>query len=655
MPPRRATRAATSTPTRALSASRAPPQGNTPGRTTALESTPLPDVEAEQSFAYGSSNTKLLPQKLVAQKKTSIEQMAKDLEIDIAQAQRNFQAQRDVAGQYGVTPADARAARAARRSSDRQSRESSVESDHTPVPKPSRRAKGLSSNQTEKWLQDIPEESSPPEGAGGQDEADDEAESSFDSDSHHSLSRHTPSPPPPPACAEQSTMPHFNRFDQTYDRERGFHVQGAAQPPADTWDRFLGYTADVRNSSLTLWARTRRYLHNYTFDQFNNHCAKVVVVLSWLAGLFLIGLLILSIGCDWYCETPWSLQPSRAWHHGVNNICRFSSVERWSGGNTTEADTPATRASALKIARLQRTINSQKELVQDLQAKQSVTSAVINEIKERQLELLQHQSDLQSRLADPQAAQVTASAQPSNLPLHSSLSPILKRINYASPSLGAVIVPHLTSPTKTKHFPFYQRLVLGSAGLKKYQSRPPVEALKPWAEHGDCWCAASTKQPNDPADVEMDGNEGRYTQLGVYLSHDIFPDEIVIEHLPLETTPSPNSAPKDIEIWGEFSHLPPLDFSALMMGPHPIKELQWHPPMALLGRFRYDAVANEKEGKYLQTFRLDVNQGNRDEHWVKKLVLRVNSNWGGDNTCLYRVRVHGVPVQAHPGIVVQEN
>jgi hypothetical protein len=40
---------------------------------------------------------------------------------------------------------------------------------------------------------------------------------------------------------------------------------------------------------------------------------------------------------------------------------------------------------------------------------------------------------------------------------------------------------------------------------------------------------------------------------------------------------------------------------------------------------------------------------------VKKLVLRVNSNWGGDNTCLYRVRVHGVPVQAHPGIVVEEN
>lgn len=642
MPPRRSTRAATSTPTRAST------RALTPGRTTALESTPLPDVEAEQSFAYGSSNAKLLPLQLVARRKMTIEQMAETLDAGIIEAERNFQVQREQADQYGMTSSDARAARAARRSSERESRASSVESDQTPVPKASRRRKGQSADQTQHWLQDIQEERNPQEEADAQEEDESLPDPSNETELHHTHSRVTLTPPPPPSRFEQSSMPDVNRFDQTYTLERDLHAQGTIHPPTHVWGQLLRYLTEVRDFFLVLWDRTWWYIHEYTFSDLVKLGCKVLLTASILLGFFLYTLMMARRVCEWYCETPWSTNPTRAWHHRVNEICRYSTADGYAGGITAEANVPASPASAFQIATLQRMVKHQEKIVHDMQARQSVTSATIDELTERQSELLKHQSELQSSLADAKAAQATSSKRsPNDSPKALTLSPIFKRINYASRGLGAIIDPYLTSPTKTKHFPFYQRLLLGSAGIKKYQSRPPVEALKPWTEVGDCWCAAAAKRPNEE---HMDGTDGRFVQLGILLGHDIFPDEVVIEHLPLKTTPSPGSAPKDIEVWGDFSHLNKAQFAALQMGPHALQHIEWYPQLGLLGRIRYDAVANE-EGQFLQIFRLDFNQNHMDEYWMKKVVFRINSNWGAENTCLYRVRVHGVPVHPHPEIM----
>lgn len=657
MPARRTTRAASSTPARTLpSAARTPTQGNTPGRTTALESTPLPNIEAEQSFAYGSSMTKLLPQQLVARKKMTIEQMAETLDAGILQAERNFLAQRAEAEQYGMSAADARAARARRRSSDRESREDSLESDQTPVPEHSRRQTSLSKDKAEQWLQDIPEETN------SQEEADDQEETSSPNEGVaqqqvHSqvISDRITLSPQPPTHVEGSSMPEVTHFDQTYSQERRLDAQTTNQPPADAWDRSLWYLTKVRHICLVLWDRLRRYFYAYTFDKFVFQCYKVLSIICILCLFTAFARVLARNVCDWYCETSWSVNPSRPWHYRMNELCRYSSAPRWSSGNTTETDTSYNSASTFQTTRLMKKIKQQEKVLQEMHAQQSVTSVTIDELAQRQSELLKHQSDLQSELANAKASQATASSRSSKSAWYSSsLSPIFKRINYASPGLGAIIDPYLTSPTKTKHFPFYQRLLLGSAGVKKYQSRPPIEALKPWSEVGDCWCAASARNINDPAGQTMDGKGGRYTQLGIMLGHDLFPDEVVIEHLPLKTTPSSNSAPKDIEVWGDFSHLNQIEFAALQMGPHALKEVEWYPQLGLLGRLKYDAVANE-DGKYVQIFRLEFNQGNKDEFWMQKVVFRINSNWGGENTCLYRVRVHGVPVHAHPQILREED
>lgn len=680
MPPRRTTRAATSTPTRTLpSAARPSTQDNTPGRPTTLESTPLPDLEAELSFAYGSSNTKPLPLQLVAQKKTTFERMAENFHSHVIVADQNLTAHAAEAGHYGTTSAASRAARAARRSSERESesesksRADSVGSDQTPAPQIPRRRKGLSTGKTKEWLDDIEEEANSQEGAGDQEEVASQGGAGAQEDGghqaevvsqvrsvplavlHRSLDRET-SPPSPASQFGESTMPDVGRIDQSYAHERGLHSQGTIQPPTDIWAGFLWYVAGVRDFLLILWDRIRRYCSDYSLRGFCLDCCKLFGTVGGVFMLFMVCLVLRSWVCDWYCETPWSISPSRAWHYRVNEMCRSTILEGRSVGNTT--DMPSTHASASHVGRLIKEIQHQEKVVYDLQAKQHVTSATIDELTQRQAELLTHQSDLQSRLADAKASQATASARSPRSTWESSyLSPIFKRINYASPGLGAIVDPYNTSPAKNKQFPFYQSLLLNCLGIKKYQSRPPIEALNPWNDIGDCWCAApSTQRLNHPAGdshVGTNGENAGHVQLAIMLGHEIFPDEVVVEHLPIMITPFPRTTPKDIEIWGDFSHLNPLDFAALMMGPHGLKEIEFYPQLGLLGRIKYDAVANEQEGKYVQIFRLEYNQDHQDEFWTKKIVVRVKKTYGEQIACLYRVRVHGVPVHPHAGIVLE--
>jgi Sad1 / UNC-like C-terminal len=696
MPPRRATRAVTSTPTRALpSAARRASQDNTPGRPTTLESTPLPDLEAELSFAYGSSNTKPLPLQLVAQKKTTFARMAENLHSHVVLADQNLTAHVEEAGQYGTASASAaaRAARAARRSSERDSesvsRANSVEAegDQTPAPPVTRRRKGLSTETASHWLQDIEEEANSQDGGNAHEEADmkDEAVASKDvgqqakarssiytlpvANSRRSSGRETTSPSPG-YQTEQSTMPDVNRVDQNYTQERDLHIHGASQPPTTVAARFMVYVALVHDFFLMLWGRICSYCSDYSLRKFGIDCYKLVGRIATVFMLLMVCLLLRSWMCDWYCGTPWSISPSRAWHFRVNEMCRYNSLDGRMVGNTTDMPTIAV---ASHVGRLMKQIQHQDKVVQDLRMKDTISAATINDLTERQTvltdrqllladrqgEILKLQSDLQSKVADSEAAQASASARSNKSPFDSSfyLAPIFRRINYAAPAVGAIVDPYRTSSPPKKEFPLYQRLLLGALGVSKYESRPSSEALTAWNDIGDCWCApfhppynkgptfGAQGKPRDPTDTHI--------QLTILLAHDIFPDEIVIEHLPVLMSPFPGTTPKDIEIWGDFSHMTQAEFGALTMGPHGLAEIEFNPQLGLLGRFRYDAVANEKEGRNVQIFRLDYNQDLGDEYSTRKIVVRVNKAWGEELACLYRVRVHGVPVHPHPGMVVE--
>ena len=691
MPPRRATRAATSTPTRALQpAARRASQDNTPGRPTTLESTPLPDLEPELSFAYGASNTKPLPLQLVAQKKSTFARMAENLHSHVVLADQNLTAHVEEAGQYGTTSASAaaRAARAARRSSERDSESNSransveAEGDQMPAPPTTRRRKGLSTETTSHWLQDIEEEANSQEGGSAHEEADikDEALAPKDvgqqakarlsvhtlppANSRRSSGRETTSLSPG-SQTERSTMPDVNRVDQTYTHERDLHIHGGTQPPTSLAARFMVSMAGIRDFFLMLWDRICSYYSDYSLRKFGLDCYKLSGRIAALFVLLMVCLTLRSWICDWYCGTPWSISPSRAWHFRVNEMCRYSSLDGRIVGNTT--DMPSTAVTA-QVGRLMKQIQHQEKVVQDLRMKDTISSTTINELSERQAELterqaelLKRQSDLQSKVADSQASQASASAsaRSSKSPFDASsyLAPIFRRINYAAPAVGAIVDPYRTSPSTKKEFALYKRLLLSALGVNKYQARPASEALTAWNDIGDCWCAPFQPYDNGPT-LGPQGRPrdptARHVQITILLAHDIFPDEIVIEHLPTLMSPFPGTTPQDIEIWADFSHLTQAAFGALTMGPHGLAEIEFNPQLGLLGRFKYDAVANEKEGRNVQIFRLDYNQELGDEYWTGKVVVRVTKSWGEEIACLYRVRVHGIPVRPHPGMLVEQ-
>ncbi|KAJ5690104.1 hypothetical protein N7462_004496 [Penicillium macrosclerotiorum] len=117
------------------------------------------------------------------------------------------------------------------------------------------------------------------------------------------------------------------------------------------------------------------------------------------------------------------------------------------------------------------------------------------------------------------------------------------RVNFLSPSLGALIDPFNTAPTVGRKNPFWKRVLISiipfNYGIRN--PLPPIAALTPWEEIGDCWCSSP---------------RNGVTQLSVLLNHYIVPDELVVEHIAAGATLDPSVAPKDIEVWARYRVVP---------------------------------------------------------------------------------------------------
>lgn len=209
-------------------------------------------------------------------------------------------------------------------------------------------------------------------------------------------------------------------------------------------------------------------------------------------------------------------------------------------------------------------------------------------------------------------------------------SPVIAKINFFAPNNGAIVEPRLTSPTREKPLSFWQRVPLRMVWSTYYQSKPPETALMPWQDVGDCWCSSSAPNGQDTM------------RLAVRVSEKIFPTEVVVENYPTAGSLFPGSTPKHIEVWADFEYLGGQEWESLS-----IRQMQGNSPIgahwALIGQTDYDASV---DATHVQAFRLDVNQ-HQHLYAAQNFVVRVVSNYGSDYTCLYRVRLHGVPVDGN--------
>ena len=549
----------------------------------------LPEVQTQQSFAYGSTKTPYLPDKLVARERMSLQQMAETIDVGIRQAEQNLEDHAAKADKdFALEQSQARADRARRRSStregsDQSSRENSVESHNTDT-RATRRTAAWASSVVNSQLEGIEEEGKQ-YGRFGSQELDDD------------YTRRG---------SEPSSFPTGN-FDISYNQERnGFRpvVERQSRPQllSSFGTALLNLPGQIRyyiarpftivGKGIEELARSTAqpgHLANTISGAVKKTCLGVMSIIFAVAAVWMSWNLFCHLYTNYLCDP-----------NSTSGLCLTLQNYCGSCGNTLRPP-PETwdPAYATKI------LEYYSQRLRSLETKQASLSSALEYVVDQQYELEAVVSHLQHGESQSHSNSLNA-----------------EKINYASVGNGAVIDPYLTSPTKQKR----HWLDLGWMG-QKYQSKSPVEVLRPWIEAGECWCAAKSK----------------YVQLGILLGHEVFPKEVVIEHAPTDASPSPGTAPRDLEIWADVSHLKGQAYLDAGIDKYGLQSIQGK-SFAHIGTAVYDATAKARN---VQTFRLDVNQ-NQNLLSTQTIVFRATSNHGGEHTCFYRVRVHGTPVTPHP-------
>ena len=297
-------------------------------------------------------------------------------------------------------------------------------------------------------------------------------------------------------------------------------------------------------------------------------------------------------------------------------------------------------------------------------------------------------SSLSSELSSVVSGQSLSNAKdstPTDVTIHPR--PVHK-VNFLSVALGALVDPANTSPTLGSKLGVPARAFLwltpfAPKGIVR-SPQPPVSALTPWEEVGDCWCSA----PRNGT-----------TQLAVHLGRDIVAEELLVEHVPVGASLEPEAAPRTIELWARFKVNPhktpvkakptpeatpgrgffsvfgdttvshePLATQApssretglggfLIPGIGSLHELimdllrrsnPFEPETAYsddpilgenfyrIGKMEYDIHSPDNVQAFKLNTIVDVSTIR-----VDKVVFRVTSNWGAKHTCIYRFRLHG--------------
>lgn len=227
----------------------------------------------------------------------------------------------------------------------------------------------------------------------------------------------------------------------------------------------------------------------------------------------------------------------------------------------------------------------------------------------------------------------------SNANMQANVRHALHRVNHFSPGTGAVINPHLVSPNYV--FPSmdvnlfsraWRSFVLNPLPIPK----PPSEALNKWDEHGDCWCTPTQNKDRSPP------------TLPVIMGSDIYPEEVVIEHISSTAALEPGATPKEMEL---LAFIPELErykavkaISAELFPEEVTSDHELPYRYVRVATWVYDINSDLNA----QAFPVQVDLKQYNAH-TNHLMVRARSNWGSEfYTCFYRVRVHG-PVVVTPG------
>jgi hypothetical protein len=201
-----------------------------------------------------------------------------------------------------------------------------------------------------------------------------------------------------------------------------------------------------------------------------------------------------------------------------------------------------------------------------------------------------------------------------------------KRVNVFALNLGTVVDPYHTSPTISYDINATNRLLFWFYARLRRSPLPPVEAITPWNDIGDCWCAARSTE-----------GDGRLS-IGFALSVDVIPRGITVEHLPRGSAITLAPAPKRLQLWVRVAAVSEKDFDSKFFlseehtnrceGPYPDRRENW----VCLHTWNYNIYgASHIQRSLLPSVPFAIDGA----------VVRVIENNGNDFTCLYRLKMDG--------------
>ena len=199
------------------------------------------------------------------------------------------------------------------------------------------------------------------------------------------------------------------------------------------------------------------------------------------------------------------------------------------------------------------------------------------------------------------------------------------KFDYASIVNGAQVVrrgPYATSYSLYETLPLINR-VLAYTKLRFY-GHPPEAALVPtfpMHTRGQCWSFTNEQSSSRTRRQAGGGSSGDmigdYATLTISLPSAISVSEVLVEHIPQTITSDPtSSAMKEFRVLG-------FEDTGAFGEP-------WE-----LGSFVFNNV-----GPSIQRFAIQTTLDGQNVPKLSSIAFAVDTNWGGEYTCLYRVRVH---------------
>jgi Sad1 / UNC-like C-terminal len=610
--PARSTRGSSAVPVKSSGARRATRAGTQqPGARDEIVNNPhLTEVQTQHSYAYGSKGLSTTPDQLAVNDRMSMGKLADTIDAGVKEAKGHFEGhvEQTNGNIEGSPPASRTRRKSSREPSQEPSRELSVIPEKAQVDKEARVAAWADSLRNGE-IEDIPEE--------------DSEESEVPDDATRK-------------DTEPSSFP-SGIFDHSYNFERGTRrprlrtaenghgpstLQRLRQRSKDTASAIRDRFVEFLTTLADLTVRTLRAVSKAILEIPESTVFGVGVKL--MIGAVMLGALSV-LFCSIYSRLVCDPESTSILSQNLQKLCGTctASVPALNLPQANEQDVSRVSASLKNINKQLQLLESR--LSQRFDSRQAALESRVDSLRHQQIELSSHLANLQLQQS-PVSGEGVA-------------SPLLPRVNFFAPSNGAVVNTKKSTPTKQKAVWLPKRVLMRVLQIRRTVSKDPSTALEPWHDVGDCWCAASNPTGTD------------YVRLHITINEDIYPTEMVVEHFPQAGTREPGSAPRSLELWADSSGVK-KEQQERSQSPAMTENNVLGPGFAKIGVMEYDTSAGVN---HVQAFKLDVNQRGLRFH-AKHFTVRVMSTWGADHACLYRVRLHGVPLDApaSPGLMAEE-